>query len=135
MGQSTDAILWYGFEYGEMPPWGDADDEEWMASALGEEPPTTEYNEYTCEEYRAYWTRKRAVIKTAGVEIVTHCSGDYPMHGLGVLVITSYRGDPHDVTNHIAQDTAEAAARLKDFCKKAGLEWTEPRWHLASHWN
>jgi len=145
MGVSTDAILWFGFEYGEEPPWFDTDpddyeDEEpedsddWMARVLGIVGPVADYSEETAEEYQAHWKAKREAIAAAGVEVIHHCHHECVMYGLGVLKVSASRGYPENVSKHIAQDTAEAEAKLRAFCERAGVEWAEPGWHLASDW-
>lgn len=163
MGTSTNAILFYGFTFGEEKPWvedlesEDSQDEEgWeeaYAKAMGlerpEEPfppgvrnPKTYNYDHTPEEqpvidrYRAFWDAKRKLVEKSGVEIGTHCSCDYPMYYVCVSEseLTAHRGDEQEVKSlDVDEDWDE---KLKAFCKtmKIKIGNKKPRWWLVSNW-
>lgn len=118
MGQSTNAILAYGYdlggdeegwkireagEYGELPdelPEGlawynpDSDDdfttqaEERLLAQIGG------FTEKWAPGGResGYFDRKKAAEEQVGVEFESYCSGEFPMYVLAAHVITVYRG-------------------------------------------
>lgn len=106
MGQSTDALLFYGWDYEE-----------------GEEP----------EGLPDMWERAD---KEFGIEISSHCSGDCPMYLVAAKLIRAWRGDPkrNVLVEATATDTGEMQTRLRNFCAAMGIEYKEPSWILASDW-
>jgi hypothetical protein len=163
MSTSTDAILFYGYCFGDdfdNPPWkvkrnedgdledGYDDEESIYASAVGVNPPKEEYpvknddsdvaNEIRLN-YSAYWADKSRVNKESCCEIIRHCSGDYPMYGVAVssTVIKAWRGYPKDLKNcdHLIVDVI-VNNLLKNYCEKMGIDVTglEPSWWMVSYW-
>lgn len=145
MGQSTDALLMYGFEIGDSEDgpmfWEDEPDEddapEWetfVAAKLGV-PHPGDYSEDKLPEFQVYWEAKRQVIAELGVEIERHCSGDYPIYVLTVKdsVSRAWRGDAKtfDVLPIAEPDWDQ---QLRSFCELVGIEPKKPTWLLASYW-
>lgn len=109
MGQSTNAVLFYGYCWDEETsrPWNigkecdeDADEDDWetrYANLKGLKEPTDEFpnrraadgystpKDYTPEEqaiidkFSAYWDAKRKLVESSGCEVDSHCSGDCSM--------------------------------------------------------
>lgn len=160
MGQSTNAMLVYGYhlgssdggwlvegagEYGELPelPWLDEDNEDggdFQESAerrlLAE---IAGFTETWSSGNEGYHQREREAKARLGVEFDTHCSGDYPMYLLIAKGITVYRGDVKHID--FAALTAEvqekgADAKLRAALAALGLTPTQERaqWLLCSYW-
>lgn len=138
MGISTNAILAFGFDLGEELPeslLGDSeyfDFEEWFASNKFSEaePPHGDYD----RDWPDYWRRKREAIAALPYDVISHCSGDYPMYFLAArgTDLTASRGYPAKVVMpEISSDAIEA---MRQFCTEAGIEWKEPDWHIFSMW-
>lgn len=131
MGTSTDAIVAFGFNLGEEWPESlrvededSPDFEDWIADQLG----LGEWQE------DGYWERKREAVAAFPVDIITHCSCDYPEYFIAVRGTEqrAHRGYP--VRLEIPEiDTAKIAA-LRQFCQQHGIEWEEPVWHAFSMW-
>lgn len=109
MGQSTDALLYYGFDFLSV-----------------EEDHTPEEDELD----KWYGT------KTHGCEVDSHCSGDFPVYFVAVKDSrkTAHRGFPKELAPNALEIKPEWDALLRAFCKEAGIEWQEPGWVLASYW-
>lgn len=140
MGQSTDGILAYGFDLGieeEKPEWlGEHDDlEDLTAADAGLTEPATE--NYKDPAWSAYWAAKRATEAACPIELVSHCSGKYPMYIMAVRgsVKTAKRGYPETLTADDLTVPPEKVAAAKAWCEAHGIEWQEAKWILASMWN
>lgn len=137
MGQSTDAFMAFGFDLGEELP---------ESFTSGEED-GFEADEFLLRDYDAgipdwtpgagpdYWHEKDEALAKLPVDIITHCSGEYPMYFLVVRGTSrrATRGTP--VAAHQYQIRADEIVALRTFCEKHGIEWREPRWHIFSMWN
>jgi hypothetical protein len=147
MGQSTNALLYYGFTFadpedGEPPPWadfededGEVDEEDWLCARLGgPTPPEVEYSEETSPLYLKYWDAKRGFIEALPIAIGIHCSCNYPMHFICIkgTLTTAYRGGPKQLDD-LGEDRTWAAT-LFDYCNRLGIEPEQPSWELASLW-
>jgi len=146
MGVSTDAILCWGINLGEDLPWEEkavelgyesGSDDEFLAFMFcGVEKPKEEWVEGgENENYSAYWKAKREALEEYGVELVGHCSYDYPMYILAMAasVTRASRGCPATITNLEEQPGWEE--RLTDACEKLGLPLdSERKWILCSMW-
>lgn len=124
MGQSTDAILAYGF----ILPDDAKEDVDW----LDEESP-----DYVGFEYEVEKRLKAAGI--TGVHITSHCSVDYPMYLLATSTTTAWRGGPKVVDPHAMAAHPEAGdwdAKLREGMELLGLtsEMAAPGWILCSDW-
>ena len=149
MGQSTDAILAFGFDLGEELPdrlleaGGSYEDEgadgfEWQkvaASLAGLAPPAEEWSEETKAQWREHWAACRAAEAAHPLTIIDHCSGDYPMRFLAVngTCQRASRGNPHAI--EIPPIDPSSIEALRSFCETFGIEWREPKWHIFSMWN
>lgn len=159
MGQSTNAMLAYGYnlggeegwelkglgEYGEMPTldWYSPDDEDGddfqsaaEAKLLAE---IAGFTEQWHSGSEGYFERERAAKARLGVEFTTHCSGEYPMYLLVAKVITVYRGSAESI------DVAELSVqperngwddKLQAALRTLGIAPTQEKaqWLLCSYW-
>lgn len=134
MGTSTDGILVFGFDIG-------VEDEQPLENILGE---GEEFDDFIADEAGIeqwsenvsadYWQRRKIAIKSCPVELVTHCSYNYPMYILAVrgTQLTASRGYPEEVISlHVDQEKIDSA---KNWCETHGIEWQEPKWLLCSLW-
>lgn len=117
MGVSTDAILVYGIPL--------------------EEGAIRRHHEGEDPETGPAWMAYSGDVED-GVQIVTHCSGDYPMHivALEGSEIHAHRGYPKRVDRMLAVSTNDDV-KLRAFVAKHGLtteKGAEPGWWLASWW-
>ncbi|WP_328934170.1 MULTISPECIES: hypothetical protein [unclassified Streptomyces] len=157
MGQSTDALLVYGYhlgggdggwelqglgEYDELPelPWYNEDSEDFQGDAeqllLAQLAGFTETWESGGE---GYFAREREAKARLGVTFETHCSGSYPGYLLIAKGITAHRGDVESIdfaelTAEVQQ--ADADAKLRAALEVLGLtpKQERPGWMLCSFW-
>jgi len=141
MGQSTDAILCYGFslgdEEGETPVFLRAPEED-------EDGEDKDFDQFLLEKYAPelvewqleYYDKRQAAINAVGVKLVRHCSCEYPMYILAASasVTEASRGNPVDMGQHITGDITAWTAALKKFCADTDVEYKEPSWILCSDW-
>ena len=138
MSQSTDGILAFGFDLGiedEQPlehllgeDFDDLDD--FLASEAGIPP----WNHDSPEDY---WNQKNAALAASPVELVSHCSGEYPMYILAVrgTYKNASRGYPEVLTPDYFTVPQEKINAARKWCEDHKVEWQEPSWILASMWN
>jgi hypothetical protein len=137
MGVSTNALMAFGFDLGEERPESFTDSDEGYFEA----------DEFLLRDFDAgipewtpgvgpdYWDNKSAALAKIPVDIIEHCSGEYPMYFLAVrgTECEARRGYPS-----VAEQREIAAAEIdamRAFCEKHGIEWQEPRWYIFSMWN
>lgn len=153
MGQSTNAMLAYGYdlggeegwklqglgEYGELPelPWLDDDFQSAAERRLLAE--LAGFTETWSSDNDGYFTRAREAKARLGVEFDTHCSGDYPMFLLATKVITVYRGSVEEID--MAALAVEPEMNGWDEKLRAALDalgitpqQERARWLLCSYW-
>lgn len=101
MSVSTDAVFAYGYDLGELVEldWFGEDDDfiEKAHQRLLEAHGFTE----TWKEHRdGYYRRRTAAEQDMGVEILSHCSVDYPQYLLAAYgtATTASRGNPRVIT-------------------------------------
>jgi hypothetical protein len=136
MGISSDGILVFGIDLGEETPgflYKDEDTEfdefgEFLLHEAGE--PRWDH-----EDYNVYKARLQRVQEEVGVELVMHCSYDYPMYILAVP--GTYRSANRGYAVPIAKDDIlmnqlVGIDKLRAFCNKYGIDWVEPQWLLCS---
>ena len=156
MGQSTDAILFYGYAYDDdgATPWGSSndeepDDEDWearYARLRGEAEPDVPYGDEKSgvmtparELHQAHWARKRALVAACPVEVGTHCSGECPMYYIAKrsTVTLARRGGPARILSLSAPVGADE--ELHAFMTEMGIAkppgQEAPGWWLVSDWN
>jgi hypothetical protein len=148
MGQSTDAILFYGIDYGEdldldtlIAESGlkmeDPAFKDLYALKVGIVAPKVEWSENpeVKTAYISYWNQKREASEKAKCELSSHCSDECPMYF--VYVKTAYqrahRGYPVEIETLMVVKP-EWREELKEYCELTGLPFKEPKWHLASYW-
>lgn len=146
MGQSTDAILMFGVNLGE------GEDMEWPAALIdGEEdsnwPDLDRFisdklgliepagEDYRTPEWTAHFTAQRAAIEAYGIDLVPHCSNDYPMWVIAVRRTVQRASRGYPATPVMGPVTDDEIAALKAFCDETGLTWSEPSWVLCSNWS
>ena len=153
MGTSTNAYLMYGYDLGGGDSgWrvqGIDEYDDWEPEWLNESEGLAEsaLNKlraaagFTETDWRAdgYFGRRNAIDEQLGVEIESHCSGDYPMYILAAKKFTAYRGDVK------ALDAAELVAMVADEDLDGKLARAlevlafrpvdkRPKWLLVSYW-
>jgi hypothetical protein len=136
MGVSTNAILAFGINLGEDLPEAmriDDDDDcfdydEWLQKRFG--------MEWTEDRPKDFWEKFNEARDAFPVDLISHCSGDYPEYFLAVrgTDTTARRGCPEVIEALPAIESADIDA-LKAFCDEIGIEWEEPKWHLFSIWH
>ena len=117
MGVNTDAGICFGVDFGEELPeyfeqFEDEDDDGWGAP-------------YNFNEQEGL-----------PVEIITHCSGDFPYYILAFKNTehSACRGYPVTIEPHTLKVKPESIQKMKDFFKQADIEWQAPSWLLYSYW-
>ncbi len=158
MGTSTDAILAYGYnlgggedewhiqeadgEYGEWTSdWYDPEDEDRDDFVTAAEQRLLVAAGFTQTDWQAdgYFDRKREAEARVGVELDTHCSGEYPLYFIAAHKITARRGYAKDI------DFAELEAmrieqdwdsKLTKALQVLGMtpKQERPGWFLVSYW-
>jgi hypothetical protein len=154
MGQSTDGILAYGYDIkrpgegmqfreldeDDVPRWlRDSDDEDadWldfgdaaMQRLLAANGFTETWETRTGDGYHARESEAKAAL---GVDIVTHCSGEYPMYLLAAKSQEARRSYPEAADFTLPENGDE---RLAWALEVLGIkpEADKPQWLLASYW-
>lgn len=132
MGTSTDAIVAFGFNLGEE--WPEAlriegeeypDFEDWIAEHLG-------LGDWQVE---GYWARKREAVNAFPVEIISHCSGDYPEYFIAIRGTQQRASRGYPVKLETGEVDSSKVQALREFCAQHGIEWEEPAWHAFSMWH
>lgn len=145
MGVSTDAILAFGFDLGDeddgtlaerFSAEEDGDDfdfDDWIAKQAGAIYPAGHAG-IDSPEYVSYSEKRNAALAACPVEVITHCSYDYPMHFLALrgTEARAWRGHPRSVQTEPPQP--ERISAMRAFCEEHGIEWQEPQWHIFSMW-
>ncbi len=148
MGVSTDAIPAFGFDLGDEedsslasrfgePEKGDDEEsfdfDEWIARKAGAIYPVG-HSGIKSPKYEEYWAKRNAAIAACPVEVITHCSYDYPMYFLAIRGSESRarRGYPQRVAD--SDPSPEMIIAMRSFCDVHGIAWQEPAWHIFSMW-
>lgn len=142
MTVSTDAILAYGHDLGELdalyelePEWLDRDnpggalDARLLAELAG-------FTEEWVEGGHGYFDRKDVAEDATGVEVLTHCSLDVPMYFLAARgsELTASRGYPQKALSPLVVDP-RWDERIARAVAAIGLVLPDPpAWHLFSMW-
>jgi hypothetical protein len=164
MGVSTDGILCYGFclpeeeeitwlraenveadEESEDSEGEQMDFEDFVAKLEGLKEPDVPFNSGKVpKEWEKYWDKKSKLVKKVGIDLVTHCSDEYPMYILAISesVHNASRGYPEKLGQKILANAGLPAYgiegwrdKLKAFCERAGIEYKDPQWILCSMWS
>lgn len=82
------------------------------------------------------WNKTHAFRDNFPVDLVQHCSYDYPMYILAVrgTEIMASRGYPKEIDPLTLKVDPEKIEFLRKFCEEYGIEWEEPKWYLCSMW-
>ena len=138
MGQSTDAILFYGF-HAEEGDWDEIIGDDWedaYAAKKGDPEPGVPYDTAENKKLHSdFWNRKSKLVDAEPCEVGTHCSGDFPMPFVCVKAskTRACRGYPEEIKSlDVGEDWK---AILMAFCELLGIPWQEPKWWLVSDWN
>lgn len=125
MGTSTDAILVFGIELEEEhEPWGEEQDEDDWLEKDGR------------DILGLQGEKQYEIVNLHPVEIVQHCSYEYPMYVLAIRGTEkrAWRGEPLHITLEELKIPTGNVALLKAFCERHNIEWEEPKWLLCSMW-
>ena len=151
MGQSTDAILCFGFEleegeegayFGELTDGSLCRDEEDDEDDEAENEDWADFDTWAARKlglgylYDDYSFKSNALKELLqGVTLVRHCSCDYPMYIMAAWSTEASRGFPERVDlNDLLAQTPVLRDNLFQACLKLGLEFKEPSWILCSDW-
>lgn len=160
MGQSTDAVIFYGYCWDDECDLFDDPEVEWpeiIAIERGHKnpwkffPPEIEKLPYEqkeiaskqwCDENRqiidGWYAIKKKIEKEFGVDIGSHCSGEcsIPYVHIPESEITAHRGYPVELSNQSLQVDASWDERLDAFMKALKIERPHkvPGWRLVSWW-
>lgn len=142
MGQSTNAILAFGFNVAEEDEMPESlaklleRHEMEVDDALADDhgvvlPEYASGSDY--KEYRAAFDSALAGIK---IDLVPHCSGDYTMYFMAARgsAVTAHRGTPVAVEADAGKYGPEVIDAMRAFCERHSIEWQEPKWHIFSMW-
>lgn len=150
MGTLTDVQLCYGIALEEETeqPWGEQDIDDWwlkdvckyvppfvclMKRVMAQWPTSPEE-----EEINKYYKHKRAFSDAhpCPVNLIYHCSGEYPMFILSVgQHYRACRGDLQSIDPEALKVSAEDAKALSDFVKEHKVATTGGAgWLLTSYW-
>jgi hypothetical protein len=152
MGNSTDAMLFYGFqipggegedELAGPPFWatdeGEAEEDDWedfVAAKMGIVKPAVEYSDAASKQYEAFWKAKARMFKTLGVSVQMHCSYDAAMYALKVdaSYLCANRGYPIEIEDNTLVADPKWDRLLDHFCAVIGIKRKPSKWILASMW-
>lgn len=139
MGQSTDAIIAFGFDLGE-----DLSDFKGLTEARKHEDGfTAGFDEmigikpYKTEGWVSFAEDER-IRAEAPVALIRHCSVDYPMYFLAVpgTEQRASRGDPVDLEKRLPEISSGQLSAFISWCMKYEIELPRsgPSWHIFSDW-
>ena len=147
MGVSTDAILAFGFDLGDndeihiaerfgvtdSEAQADFDFDGWVAEKAGAIYPAG-HSGIDSPEYKVFAAARDAAINACPVELVIHCSYDYPMYFLALrgTKVRAWRGSPVQVQT--PTPSGHPLTAMRQFCAHHGIAWEEPQWHIFSLW-
>lgn len=131
MGQSTNAILAFGFDLGEL------NDANWQVMLDGKLADCDyDVEAFLLDDFGSDADCAQDITKVP-IDIITHCSNDYPMYFLAVRGTkrVATRGHPTDIdTSMYGVENAEKQRAMKAFCNRHDIPWQEPKWHIFSMW-
>jgi len=84
--------------------------------------------------YDANRKKRNAAVNNCPVDLVMHCSYDYPMYILAVRgkSYSASRGYAEEISDKELNVTDSQKESLKAWCEKHNVEWQEPKWLLCS---
>lgn len=155
MGTSTNAYLYYGFDFydpdeheenevvhGEeswddlyMTKIGKGNDSRLYEDELYKRPANDPERMAEEKKRDAYWERKKEEIqKLGGIMIDSHCHHEHSVYFVCAEFVSASRGNPVEVPDPLPTPDKDKIERMREFCKIMGIEWQEPSWRLASYW-
>jgi hypothetical protein len=99
-----------------------------------------EVEEESLGEVATAWMDEYAGIPsevTTEFELITHCSGEYPMYILAISGTReeASRGYPEVITIDCSSVRLDWSAKLREFAEEHGIEVSgNPSWKLFSYW-
>ena len=143
MGVSTDGQLTFGIDLGEELPEkireliddDGFDFDEFIYRDVGVEGSWS--RDMSDEEKSDYFARRKTARDEYPVQLIIHCSYDYPMYIIAPNVKQATRrnnrGYPVEINPDDLKVSTRAYAAFMAWCGKWGIEG-EPRWWLSSLW-
>lgn len=141
MGISSDGLLVFGFPIGEedenpLPNLlGDGEDFEDFEDFIADEAGIGQWSDYFTDEQSSHYLAKKCeVVAACPVDLVRHCSYEYPMYFLAVRGTdrSASRGSPEEISLESMAVAPEKIEAAKQWCVEHNIEWQEPKWYLAS---
>ena len=138
MGRLSSAKIFYGLDFDEN---NDAniilsnDPEEKYTIACGFPKPTIPYDAFDNHAvYCVFWKKKRELIDISGCEVDLHGYEDEPRYFIAIKssITTVYQGDVKTVV--LAEVQSDWDLKIKDFCDKIGVQYSQPSWKLVSYY-
>jgi len=147
MGTSTDAIIALGINLGGMEGDGlppliesllEVMDDDFSEYELSVYEGGLEWkDDFTVEEKKEYYDKRRQLLADYPVEIIAHCSGDYPEYVVAVRGTRRWTrsGYPHSFDpKELVKVKQEDIDAFNRWCKKYEIEG-ELGWLLFSYWS
>jgi len=131
MGVSTDGLLYYGIELCDVDGEYDLKNAIFEYLGLGDNP-KDEYG-YPLSLYSFF----EKLGKEMGVTFECHGSDKCPAWVVATSYSCAWRASPKDVTSIIRDEIhpySEWKRILKLVCEAIGVDYSEPKWWLASYW-
>lgn len=134
MGRSTTAMVAFGFDLGEDLPeaWEGLEFDDIIAQENGLEQPPPESHDNS--KWSNYFTTLGQLADAYPLELIYHCSCDYPLHFLALKGTQQWadRGYPA-LLEQLPPIEPDAITQMKDFCARHNINWQEPGWYLFSN--
>lgn len=138
MGVSTDGILVFGIDLDEELPeqWQEYEDFDFNEMVAEDADVWPWRKDMTEDEKTEYWSTFNKAVNACPVELVTHCSYEYPMYILAVrgFAYNAKRGYPQEITSEDMNVPKDKIDAMKLWMEEHELEWSEPKWLLCSVW-
>lgn len=124
MGQSTDAILFYGF-HADEGAWDDFIGVDWEDTFCSRK----------AGMFAGDYDAKNKLLSSEPCQIESHCSAECPMPFVCVKasMTRAWRGYPKKIESLSVHPDWDA--QLRAFCALMNVPWQEPRWWLLSMWS
>jgi hypothetical protein len=143
MGTSTDALIYWGFDFHDKDggePWHDDREmlEDWediYAIRKGIARPAMSFEDDK-DAYRAFWKARKVVVERSGCSIDMHQHIDVSVYFVCIKAshLRAWRGHPIQLRPDFFTVDPLWEDRLRTFCELMNIEWQEPKWWLASYW-
>jgi hypothetical protein len=135
MGQSTDAILAYGYDLNALDKYSEIDFEELIPKAIQDEIAQVDGHYDLVESIPDFLQMHDC----SGVDIIRHCSCDYSMYILGFQAARARRGNVRRLDLSALHDEAVShdwAEKIKRAAEVLGINVKDqtPGWLLVSMW-